>query len=221
MKSQKLTPQQYRKTNRTMYLIMVLNCILCAGIDISNKSKGTNGDYGYVRCGVYLFFVIFLAVILKLFEDKKRTMIIMAVSYLVIYPIVVFGNGIGTLALAFPVLVGFMIYLNARVVLIGCVGTFFICAAKCAIAKSGGDLVGFGIGNVITMAIVICILASYYAINLLIVFDKENREEVEEQVKQREEVANAVENLVAKLDENFQHVMEEMDNIGGDRKSVV
>ena len=50
MKSQNLTPRQYRKTNGTMYLIMVLNCILCIGIDVSNMMKGAASGTTYVRC---------------------------------------------------------------------------------------------------------------------------------------------------------------------------
>lgn len=214
MKSQNLTPRQYRKTNGTMYLIMVLSCILCAGIDISNMMKGAEAGATYFRCAVYLLFIPIWGILMKICGDKKIMMIIMAVSYLVIYPVVVFGNGVGTLALAFPVLVGFMIYLNARIIFLGCLWTFIICAIKCAIVKSGGDIAGFGIGNVISMAMIICIYASYRAINLLILFDKENREEVEEQVKQREEVAAAVEGIVSRLDDNFNKVMSELDNIG-------
>ena len=214
MKSQNLTPQQYRKTNGTMYLIMVLNCILCAGIDISNMMKGAAAGTTYVRCIIYFLFIPILGAVVKIFGDKKLAMVIMAVSYLTIYPIVVFGNGVGTLALAFPVLVGFMIYLNARVILLGCVSTFIICAIKCAMVKAGGDVSAFGIGNVITMAMIICIFASYRAINLLILFDKENREEVETEAKRREEVAVSVAGIVERLDNSFQSVMSELDNIG-------
>ena len=214
MKSQNLTSEQYRRTNNTMFLIMTLNCLLCAGIDISNMSKAEFTSAGIGRCVLYFALIPILGGVVKFLGKKKLAMIIMALSYLVIYPTVVFGNGVGTLALAFPILIGFMIYLNARVIFIGCVATFFIGAAKCAIVKSAGDLTSFGIGNVIVMAIVICIFCSFRAINLLIAFDKENREEVEEEAKRREEVAAAVEKIVDKLDISFQKVITEVDNIG-------
>ena len=214
MKSQNLTPQQYKRTNGTMFLIMALSCILCAGIDISNMSKGISTGSSYLRCAVYLGFIPILGIIVKIWGEKKIAMIVMALSYLVVYATVVFGNGVGTLALAFPVLIGFMIYLNARVVFLGIVCTFIVCAIKCAIVKAGGDTAAFGFGNVVSMALIICLFGSFRAINLLIFFDKENREEVEEEARRREEVAVAVEGIVDRLDASFQSVMTELDNIG-------
>ena len=214
MKSQKLTKRQYRKTNWVMYILMVLACILCTGIDVSNMSKAEFTTVGIVRCVIYLIFIPVLGIMNKFLCEKKIAMILMAVAYLIIFPICVFGNGIGTIALAFPVLVGFMIYLNAKVVFIGCVSTFLIAIAKCASVKAAGDMVAFGVSNVMCMALLLCIFGSYCAINLLIQFDKENREEVEEQVQRSKEVAENVAEIVGRLDENFQKVMQEMDNIG-------
>lgn len=215
MKSQKLTERQYRKTNWSMYIMMILSCILCVGIDVSNMSKGGVTTSGIIRCALYIFFIPALGIMVKFLGEKKIAMIIMAVSYLLIYPVVVFGNGVGTIALAFPVLIGFMIYLNARVVFLGCVSTFIIAAIKCASVKAAGDMVSFGIANVMTMSVLLCIWGSFCAINLLITFDKENREVVEEQVKQREEVATIVAEIVSTLDTAFKQSMDELDNING------
>ena len=57
MKSQNLTKRQYRKTNWSMYIIMVLACILCTGIDVSNMSKTaftSNGDCA--MCSISYFY---------------------------------------------------------------------------------------------------------------------------------------------------------------------
>lgn len=197
-----------------MYFIMIMSCILYTYIDYSNVGKGAPLVPCIVRSIVYLFFVPFLGVIVKFLGDKKIAMVIMALSYLVVYATVVFGNGVGTLSLAFPVMVGFMIYLNAKVIVSGCVYTFIICVVKSAIVKSGGDIAAFGFANVVTMALVISIFGVYRAINLLIAFDKENREEVEAEAKHREEVAVAVEGIVERLDTNFKSVMNDLDNIG-------
>lgn len=215
MKSQNLTPEQYRRTNRIMYVILTLSYIAQCGIEMSNVSKGTSLPGGGIRSALYIAIILGIGVVLKFMGDKKVAMIIMAVSYLVAYPLVVFSNGVGTLALAFPVLVGFMIYLNSRVVLLGCISTFLICAIKCYLVKAAGDILSYGIANVVTIALVICIAASAWAINSLIQFDKENREEIEKEAKHREEVANAVADMVKKLDDTFQKSMDELDNING------
>lgn len=215
MKSQKLTPEQYRRTNWTMYIILTMSYIAQCGIELSNVSKGTSLDGGGIRTAIYIVLILINGIIFKLKGDKKVTMIIMALSYLPAYSLVVFSNGVGTLALAFPVLIGFMIYLNSRIVFIGCMITFLICAIKCYVVKSAGDILSYGIANVTTIALVICVIASYWAINSLIRFDKENREEIEKEAKHREEVAKVVAEIVTKLDGTFQQSMNELDNISG------
>ena len=215
MKSQNLTPNQYHRTNRIMYVILTLCYIFFVGIEYSNMAKGTAAAGGGIRGTVYVSLILILGVVLKLMGDKKIAMIIMALSYVIAYPLLAFGNGAGSLALAFPILIGFMIYLNARVVFIGCVSTFLVCAIKSYVLKAGGDIVSYGFANVVTIGLVISILASYWAINLLIQFDKENREEIEKEAKHREEVANVVAEIVVKLDNTFQQSMDELDNING------
>ena len=130
MKSQNLTADQYRRTNRIMYVILALSYIAFMGIEYSNANKGTAAAGGGIRIAVYVALILALGVVLKLMGDKKQAMVIMAISYLVAYPLLAFGNGAGSLSLAFPIMIGFMIYLNARVVLLGCVSTFLICAVK-------------------------------------------------------------------------------------------
>ena len=213
MQSQNLTADQYRRTNRIMYVILTLCYIFFIGIEYSNASKEIAAAGGGIRMAIYAALILGLGVVIKLMGDKKIAMVLLALSYMIAYPLLAFGNGAGSLALAFPVLVGFMIYLNARVVLIGCVSTFLICAIKSYVLKAGGDLVSYGFANVVTIGLVISILASFWAISSLIRFDKENREEIEKEARHREEVANLVADIVTKLDTTFQQAMSELDSI--------
>ena len=215
MKSQNLTSDQYRRTNRIMYIILVLSYIAFIGIEYSNITKGTSAPGGGVRAAFYGALILILGLIVKFKGNQKIAMVIMAISYLLAYPTVVFGNGAGVLALAFPVLLGFMIYLNARVVLLGCASTFLVCAIKSYVLKAAGDMVSYGFANVVTIGIVISILASYWAISSLIQFDKENREEIEKEARHRDEVAKVVAEIVTRLDGSFQQSMNELDNING------
>lgn len=215
MKSQNLTAEQYRRTNRIMYVILTLCYIFFVGIEYSNMKKGAAAAGGGIRMAVYLVLIIALGVVIKLMGNKKNAMVLMAISYLVAYPLLAFGNGAGSLALAFPIMIGFMIYLNARVVLLGCISTFLVCAVKSYVLKAGGDLVSYGFANVVTIGLVISILASYWAISSLIRFDKENREEIEKEAKHRKEVAAMVADIVAKLDGSFQQCMNDLDLISG------
>ena len=215
MKSQNLTPEQYRRSNRTMYIILILSYVAFMGIEYSNMTKGASAPGGGVRCAVYAVLMLLLGIIVKVMGNRKTAMVIMASSYLIAYPLVVFGNGAGVLALAFPILIGFMVYLNSRVVMLGCVSTFLVCAIKSYVLKAGGDLLSYGFANVVTIGLVISIVASYWAISLLVKFDKENREEIEKEAKHREEVAKIVAEIVNKLDNTFCQSMNELDKING------
>ena len=215
MKSQKLSVDQYIRTNLIMYAILFMSYAAFVGIEYSNVRKGTVASGWQMRCMIYIGFLIVLGVIYKFKKDKKSTMIIMAVSYLITYPLLVFGNGAGSLALAFPILVGFMIYLNAKVVTLGVMSTLLVCIIKNITLKMSGDMLSYGFANVVTIGLIISLFASYWTINTLIKFDRQNREEIEKVAKHREEVAIVVAGIVDELDKSFRKVDEEMDSIGG------
>ena len=60
MKSQNLTPEQYRRSNRTMYIILILSYVAFMGIEYSNMTKGASAPGGGVRCAVYAVLVLLL-----------------------------------------------------------------------------------------------------------------------------------------------------------------
>lgn len=212
MKKQKLTPEQYKRTNTTMFIILLLCYLIYVGIDISNMMKTSVTTMAIVRCVVYVVAIIADAIAVKVLAKKKAATLVMAFSFLIAYTLLVFGNGAGTLAMAFPALIGFMIYLNSPLVIIGCILAFIICVIKSAILKAGGDTVGFGFANVVTMAMLVAIVGAWRAITLLISFSKENQEVIEKEAVHRAEVAQKVNTIVGKLDKDFHEVL---DKLGG------
>lgn len=213
MKRKVLTPQQYRRTNLVMFIILALCYILYTGVDISNMSKSTVHTTAVLRCAYYLIMIGITGIVVRLKADKKFTMIFMAITFLLSYAILVFGNGVGTLALVFPALIGFMIYLNTRLIILGCISTFIICAIKCYLVKAAGDTLSFGFANVVAMGLVISIYGSYRAIGLLIDFSKEDQASIEKEANHRREVAVQVAAIVEKLGGAFDKVMDELDKI--------
>ncbi len=213
MKRKNLTPEQYRRTNLVMTIILALCYVVYAGVDISNMMKSTVDASGIIRCIFYMVMIVVTVLIYKFLGTQKVAMIVMALTFLVAYSVLVFGNGVGTMALVFPALIGFMIYLNTRVVLLGCVSTFVICALKCYLVKAAGDTVSFGFGNVVAIGLVISIYGSFKAINLLIDFSKEDQAEIEKEAEHRREVALRVADIVENLDRCFTLVMSELERI--------
>lgn len=211
-KRKKLTPEQYQRTNKTMFIILACCYIAYAVIDLSNMMKAEITTWGITRCCIYIGAIVLYGILLWLKGDKKVTMIVYALVFLVVYGILVMNNGIGTLALVFPALIGFMIYLNSVVVILGCITTFIICIVKSRMLID--DSLLFGITNVTSASLFISIYGSFKAIDLLIVFNREDLSVAEEETKHRVEVAEAVAGIVERLDTNFKKVTEELDVIG-------
>ena len=211
-KKKNLTPEQYERTNKTMFIILACCYISYAVIDVSNMMKEKIDTWGIIRCAIYVGVVVLYFIILKMNGKKKSTMIFYALTFLVVYGILVFNNGIGTLALVFPALIGFMIYLNSIVVILGCITTFIMCVIKARFIID--DSLLFGITNVFSASLFISIYGSFKAIDLLIAFNKEDLSIAEKETQHRKEVAEQVENIVERLDVNFKKVTEELDIIG-------
>lgn len=220
MKRQKLTPEQYRRTNTTMLIILLLSFIIYAGVDISNMMKSSFHTMGIVRCAVYAVAIIFDAIIVKIMSKKKTAMIIMALSFLVTYAVLVFGNGAGTVVMAFPALIGFMIYLNTPVVLLGCIYALIISILKMMFLQLAGDIEGFGFALVVVLGMIVAVIGSWRAITLLVNFSKENQAAIEKEAAHRAEVADTVNTIVEKLDKDFHAVLDKLDSINEEMEAT-
>ena len=143
IKRKQLSPEQYRMANKTMAFILSICYITYIVTEISNANSGTGAPFWQFRCGVYAIIAISNIVIGKLKGDTKKAMVFYAITFLVAYLLLVMNNGVITMVLAFPVLIGFMLYLNSVLVGAGCIIVFIICALKCGIVRAGGDEVLF------------------------------------------------------------------------------
>lgn len=220
VKRKQLTPQQYRMANKTMAIILTICYIAYIATEISNINKGTAAPFGMFRCGIYAFFMIANFVMNKLKGDKKACMLFYCVSFLVPYLFLVMNNGVISMVLAFPALIGFMLYMNSVVVGAGCILVFIICAAKCAIVKAGGDAVLFDYGNLITVGFVICIYGSYKAIAILFEFSEQDREVIVKEAAHRAEVAKKVAGIVENIANEFVEVITGLDGVKDSMSTV-
>ncbi len=220
MKKKSLTPQQYYRTNRIMFIIMALCYVVYAFVEVSNMTKSVVSTAGIVRCVVYIAMAVAMGIILKVMGTKKSAMIIYAMTFLITYSVLVFSNGIGTMALVFPALIGFMMYLNSVVVMIGCISTLVICVIKSILVNMAGDSVAFGYANVITIGLAISVFGAYWAINLLVAFSKEDQEVIQKEAEHRKEVATTVAGIVENLDEDFHKVLNELGSINRSMNSA-
>lgn len=207
MKKQTLTPQQYTRTNRVMALILTLCYIIYIIIEVNGMVSSEPGMFALLRCAFYVVLIVCNIVLFKFIGDRKSCMLYMAISYTAAYAMLVYGNGSNSMVLVYPALIGFMIYLNAPLVMGGSIFTLIICLSKCATLNMSGDVTAFRNANLTFMSLVICIYGSYRAISLLIDFSKENQAEIEKEAAHRAKVADTVADIVTHLDTSFRHVL--------------
>ena len=213
MKRQTLTPEQYLRANKVMFFILMISYIVYSVVDYTAiADSGAPGGH-YARIAFYVASIIGMGVLLKFKGDTKLDMVVMAALFILVYGVFVFNNHVSVMVLVFPALVGFMIYLNGRVVTAGCVLTFLFGAIKTYQVKAAGFEELFDWGNMITVGFVICIFGSFCAVNLLITFSKEDREESERVAKYNKEITEAVVKIANALDEDFHHVMNQLQDI--------
>ena len=213
MKRQKLTPEQYARANKTMSIILAISYIIYLVVEVMKFSKLESiPTMSIVRCAVYVVMIIATVIVANVLKTKKAAMLFMAITFLITYALLVFGNGAGTLVMSMPALIGFMIYLNGPVVVIGCIVTVIIAMVRSVLYKTGGDLPSYEFANVSAMGFIVTTIGAWRATNLLINFSKENQAAIAKEAEHRAEVAETVNTIVEKLDKDFHEVL---DKLGG------
>ena len=215
MGGQTLSPEQYRRANKTAMWILDAIFILFIVVEVNSYGKAVVG-LPLVRIGFYVFSIILNQILVRLFLDKKRSMVIMAVNAIIMYIVLTINNGPGAMAMVFPILLAFIVYLNIRVVSIGAGMALITCFIRTAQLKSMGDVDGFNQGNMIVMGLIVGTFAAIKAALLLKKFNKEDRAAIEEKVAKQEEVAKEVSHIVQGLTLSFEEVYGDLNNINRD-----
>lgn len=214
MKRQKLTPEQYARANKIMFIILTICYIIYAIVELMKITKADSiPTMAIVRCAIYVVMIIATGIVAKVLAKKKAAMLFMAISFIVTYTLLVFGNGAGTLIMSMPALIGFMIYLNGPVVVIGCICTVVIAIIRSALYKMGGDLPSYEFANITAMGSIVTTFGAWRATSLLIGFSKENQAVIEKEATHRAEVAEKVNDIVEKLDKDFHDVLDKLGDI--------
>lgn len=213
MKKKKLTPEQLRRTNAVMAMILGLCYVVYLIIEGSNMSNHGVTTFAVCRCAFYVFLIAADTVMLRVKGNTRIMLYFLACTFMTAYGLLVFGNGANALGLAFPALIGFMIYLSAPLMVTGCSLAFAIGVLRCMTFQLAGDLASFQQAFVTLMGLVISIYGAYRAITLLITFSQEDQQVIEAETEHRKEVAYVVAGIVERLDGDFHKVLDGFSSI--------
>lgn len=220
IQKKELSSQQYMRTNKTMGIILALSYLMYVIVEVININKMGMGVGIFARCGVYVAMLIGSGIAYKLMKQSANCMRVFAVLFIIAYGVLVFGNGVVVMMMVYPVLIGFMIYLNSMVVGIGWIGAFVIAIIKTILVKNGGDSELFGYAVLILASFVVGVYGSFQAILLLIKFSHEDNEVIAKEAQHRQEVAKVVEELVEKLDNDFSEIVDGLNGMKENMKSA-
>lgn len=213
LKKKVLTPEQLRRTNRVMAMILALCYAVYILIEASNMSKnGVNGA-GLFRCGLDVGLMLVDLVLLRIISRTRMMTYFLACSFMTAYALFIFGNGANAMVLVFPALIGFMIYLSAPLVVIGCVCAFLICVVRALLFYRAGSMDMFQQAFITVLGLMISIYGAYRAISLLIIFSQEDQAVIEKEAAHRKEVAVTVAGIVERLDGDFHDVLDGLGHI--------
>ncbi len=213
IKEHALTPEQYRRANLIMGLILSVSYFVYIIVELININKFGMSAGLVMRCILYAAMIILSVISFKIFAAQKKCMLIYAFSYLITFAFLIYGNGVVVMTMAFPALIGFMIYLNSILTGIECIISLIICAIKCIVLFNDGNMELFNYGILICAGLIVGIFGAYITILLLIDFSKEDRAVIEKEAAHRAEVANVVEEIVEKLDTDFRDVVDILKDI--------
>ena len=206
-----LTPSQYARANKVLMVIMILSYITYVIVEILNISKNGFSIATQIRCGLYIVSAIAGCIVYKLKSQEKLCMLFIALSFGITYPTLVFANGVVVMTLIFPVLLGFMIYLNSSLVLISIGIVMATGAIKCVLVAGDSELFGYAV--LIMVGFFVCIYGSVRSILMLIAFGNEDRSVIENEAERREEVAQTVAGIVHKMDSDFRSMLEDLNTV--------
>lgn len=196
--------------NKTMVVILDVCYVLYTLIELMNAREHMDG---YFRIAIYMAFAIITGIAVKKKGDKKSTMLLMATTFLIAYILLVMNNGVVSMVMSFPALLGFMLYMNSVLIASGCISVYIVGSIKSFLVWSRGDTLAFQQSSLILMGFFICIYGSYMAIKILFEFSEQDREIIVKEAAHRQEVASVVAETVEKIAGDFHEVLVGFDEI--------
>ena len=211
-KIKQLTEQQYLRANKRMAFILTVCYLVYIGVEYINYTSDYN-PMRFVRIGIFIALIIESNIVNKLFGSKKTAMLCYAFSFVLGYGLLVFGNSATCLTLVFPAIIGFFLYLNVKLIMLGNVIALILILIKTAMEFSAGNTASLNQYFLTILSFLVCIYGTYYALNLLIDFSREDQSEIEKEAIHREKIAETVAEIVTELDVEFHELMGTLDTI--------
>lgn len=211
-KKKYLTEQQYRRANRNMAFVLTACYLVYMAVEYSGYVSD-NSKMHFVKIGIFFALLVETNIVRLVFASKKTAMLCYAFSFVLGYGLLAFGNSPVSLALIFPAIMGFFLYLNSRLLMAGNAIALIMIVIRTCMAYSSENKTVFLQCLLILVCYLVCIFGTYFAINLLIDFSKEDQSELEKEAEHREKVSMSVKEIVGQMDGEFRELKDTLGTI--------
>lgn len=207
-----MTPEQYRRANKTVFPIIV--AVFAYIILILGALCATGGGTGvtYLQIVASALVIIISTVVFLTKQDTKLCGIVILVSASIAYAIIVIvSNSVESFAYGFPILFAAISYLNIRII-IG--GNIFILGANIIrlITRSNDTENQQAMILAVLIAAIVC-FATIRLLNLLIRNNKENIDVITEAAKKQEANAQMMSEVADNISNLFGEAMDMTDRL--------
>ena len=196
---QQLTGDKYRRATLVMmFTILLVNIILL----ILNFMSDTLSTVVKIMCAlVYVATYLTSIFIASKNIEKKSTMVMVAFLFAVNYGVFAFTQSVAGMAVIFPVLLCFVVYLNEALIIDGCAVSALIILARGIMLSATGnftadDKVMF---KMMLIGIAICFYGGTRSVRMLITFGNEDTAAIAQKSAEQVRVAEEVERIVGEI----------------------
>ncbi len=208
-----LTSDQYKRANKmTAISISMVYLIFFIATWVS---KDLSVMYKAIYSMIYVAWYIGAAVAVKKFIEEKKSMIILAISFVMSYTLLTFSTPAYSMLLIFPVLLSFIVYMNQTLVLVGSVASIVLVVAKSIMLSlwDGDSTAEYMFLNVMIMGIIICLVGGLRAVRMLIQFSVEETDAVQKALDQQKQMTLEVERVANEVVDEFEEALKTLDRI--------
>lgn len=212
LKSKKLTPDQYRRSNRAMAITMTLVYMMFIWMTV-------NSDYSvqkkWLFTGIYLVWYIASAVVVELTITKKTSVVVFSAVFAMSYALFALTQPVAGMMLVFPVMLSLTAFLNERLLLEGLGVTVIIALIKLMMLRANPDTpdLEYTCMKLVIFGLILGVFGSCQAVHRLISYSEEETAAVVNEMEHQKQVAEKVEHVVGDITGEFELVLAELNDI--------
>lgn len=213
LKRKDLTPEQYRKSNRTMGSTIVLVYVIFLIMNFT--SSGYTFPQKMLFAGIYVVWFALTAIFVVRHVTKRLSMIVLSLAFSMSYTLFAITQPTAGMMLVFPVMMSMTAYLTEILLFAGSGITVIIALIKYFMLSAQPDTPAseFICLNMVFAGIILSTFGGCRSVHRVINYSQEDTEAVKKKAEQQKQIAEKIESVVEDITDEFGKVLTELNEI--------